>query len=281
MTVKSSIYPIDIETGEVVPGIQMIDEEDRARRKLFAERQHDKTVRRKDHIPLGEFYMTTCRENQFEGLQPQDVARLVFLATFMNYDGVLTSGDKCLAVGDLPNLLEVSKSTFDRFWKKIKDRYIVESEGGALTVVSVFLRGKQWRIQERLTKVFIQQLQALYRSTPKGKRRLFGYIFQLIYCVNVEYNILAKNPLETELSRVEPLTIKEFAARIGYDESQLSRLEKAYSEVTFMCDGRLQHFCAFVDHGRYTDGRFVVINPRIFYAGQCYEQVDVLGLFFK
>lgn len=52
---KSTIYPIDIETGEVVPDIQMTDEEDRARRKLFAERQHDKTVRRKDHIPLGDF----------------------------------------------------------------------------------------------------------------------------------------------------------------------------------------------------------------------------------
>lgn len=85
--------------------------------------------------------MTTCRENQFEGLQPQDVARLVFLATYMNYDGVLTSGDKCLTIGDLPDLLEVSRSTFDRFWKKIKDRYIVESKGGALTVVSVFCAG--------------------------------------------------------------------------------------------------------------------------------------------
>lgn len=43
---KRTIYPIDVETGEIVSGIQMTDEEDRARRKLFAERQHDKTVRR-------------------------------------------------------------------------------------------------------------------------------------------------------------------------------------------------------------------------------------------
>lgn len=278
---KSTIYPIDIETGAVVPGIQMTDEEDRARRKLFAERQHEKIVRRKDHIPLGEFYMTTCRENQFEGLQPQDVARLVFLATFMDYDCVLKRCDTHLTVADLPQLLEVSPKTFDRLWKKIQGRYILESENGSLTVVNGFLRGKQKCIQERLTKVFIKQLQSLYKNTPKGKRRLLGYVCQLLYSVNTEFNILAKNPLETELSRVEPLTIQEFATLIGYDESQVSRLEKAYSEVTFICDGRLQHFCAFVDHGRKSEGRFVIINPRVFYAGSCHAQVDVLGLFFK
>lgn len=278
---KRSILPIDIETGEVVPGIQMTDEADRARRKLFAEKQYDKTIRREDHLPLGEFYMAACRKNQFNGLQPQDVARLVFLATFMDYEGILKSGDNYLSIDDLPDLLEISKSTFDRLWVKIQGRYIVQSKDGSLTVVDGFLRGKQKNIRERLTKVFIRQLQALYRNTPKTKRRLFGYVFQLLYCVNVEYNILSKNPLETELDRVEPLTIKEFATMIGYDESQVARLEKAYSEVTFMCDGRLQHFCAFVDRGRNADGRFVVVNPRIFYAGKCHEQVDVLGLFFK
>lgn len=278
---KNTIYPIDIETGEIPQGIQMTDETDRARRKLFAKKQWDKTIRRKDHIPLGEFYMTPCRENQFEGLQPHDIARLVYLATFMDYDCILKYNGNHLTVDNLPQLLEVSQKTFDRLWEKIQGRYIAESEDGTLTVISDFLRGKQKRIQERLTKVFIKKLQALYQNTPKSKRRLLGYVFQLLYHVNVEYNILAKNPLENELSLVEPITLKEFASMIGYNESQISRLEKAYSEVAFMCDGRLQHFCAFVDHGRNTEGRFIVINPRIFYAGKCHEQVDMLGLFFK
>ena len=117
---KSTIFPIDIETGEVVLGIQMTDEEDRKRRKFFAEKQYDKTIRRRDHLNLGEFYMTPCRKNQFEGLQPHDVARLVYLATFMDYDCVLKSGDNRLTVDDLPQLLEVSKKTFDRLWEKSK-----------------------------------------------------------------------------------------------------------------------------------------------------------------
>lgn len=152
---KSTIFPIDVETGEIPPGIQMTDEEDRRRRKLFAEKQWDKTIRRKDHVLLGEFYMTTCRKNQFEGLQPQDVARLVFIATFMDYNCVLKNGDNYLTIDDLPDLLEVSKSTFDRLWDKIQGRYIVQSEDGSLTVVDGFLRGRQKGIKEQLTKVFI------------------------------------------------------------------------------------------------------------------------------
>lgn len=278
---KDTIYPIDISTGEYVQGIQMTDEKDRERIKRYWQKQNDRTIRRKDHLTLGEFYMTSCRNNQFNGLQPQDVARLVYLATFMDYDYVLKIRGTHLTVDDLPELLEVSKKTLDRLWHKIQGRYIVESEDGTLTVVSGFLRGKQKRIEERLTKVFIQKLQALYRNTPKSKRRLLGYVFQLLYHVNVQYNILAKNPLETELESVEPITVKEFAAMIGYNESQVSRLEKAYSDLTFMCDGRLQRFCAFVDHGRNAERRFVIINPRIFYAGKCHEQVDMLGLFFR
>lgn len=278
---KNTVYPIDIATGEYVQGIQMTDEEDRKRLKKYWEKQNDKTIRRRDHLNLGEFYMTPCRKNQFAGLQPHDVARLVYLATFMDYDSVLKSRDTHLTVNDLPKLLEVSKKTFNRLWDKIQGRFITESEDGSLIIASGFLRGKQKRIEERLTKVFIQKLQALYRNTPKSKRRLLGYVFQLLYHVNVEYNILAKNPLESELELVEPITVKEFATMIGYDESQVSRLEKAYSDVVFMCDGRLQHFCAFVDHGRNAEGRFVVINPRIFYAGKCHEQVDMLGLFFR
>ena len=46
---KSTIYAIDVETGEIPPGIQMTDEEDRKRRKFFAKK----------------------------GLQPHDVARFL------------------------------------------------------------------------------------------------------------------------------------------------------------------------------------------------------------
>lgn len=277
---KEMVFPIDITTGEIVPGIEMTDEEDRRRRKEYWERANAKVLRRKDHKPLGEFYMATCTENQFDGLQPQDIARLVYLASHMDYDCTLKDGYTPLKLSDLPRLLCVSKTTFDRLWAKIEERYIAQQNDGTLTVTNVFLRGQQNRVSSRLTKIFIQKLQELYQNAPKSKCRYLGYVFQLLYNVSVEYNLLVKNPYERDLSKVEPITLKEFASIIGYDELQISRLEKAYSSITFECDGEMQHFCAFVDKGRNT-GRYVVVNPRIFYAGTCHEQVDVLGLFFK
>lgn len=279
---KGTIVPVDIETGKIVAGVTMQDEKDRRRAREYWERQNAKVLRRTDHGPLGQFYMTACRDSQFSELMPQDTARLIYTASFMGYDNILKLNERQnMTVEDLENILQLSKSTFTRFWAKVKGQFVFEQEDGSIIVRDCFFRGKQKAIHERLTKVFIQKIQALYRSTPVSKHRYLGYIFQLLSYVNVQYNVLCQNPLETELDQVSLITIRGFCRMIGYNESQVSRLKKVYSDIVFQCDGELRHFCAFVDCGRKTDDRFVIVNPRVFYAGDCFEQVEVLGLFFK
>ena len=144
-----------------------------------------------------------------------------------------------------------------------------------------FFIGKQKRINERLTKIFTQKVRALYRSTPTKQHVYLGYVFQLLYCVNIQYNIICSNPLETTLDDIDPLTVKEFCALIGYDEGQSSRIEKTYSKIMFPCGDHKECFCAFVHLGCNTGDTRIVINPRIFYAGTRHEEVQALGLFFK
>ena len=279
---KNTILPIDITTGEVVSGITMQDAEDRIRSKEYWERQNAKELRRADHGPLGKFYMTTCRDEQFSRLSAQDTARLIYAASFLGYDGILKVNERQnMTISDLESALQLSKSTFNRFWAKVKGYYILENEDGSLTVKDYFFRGRQKRGSERLTKIFIEKVRALYRNTPTSKHRYLGYIFQLLSYVSVQHNVLCLNPLETDLEQVSLLTIKDFCRIIGYDESQAARLQKTYGDITFPCDGEQRHFCAFVDCGRKTDDRFVIVNPRIFFAGDCFERVEVLGLFFK
>lgn len=279
---KSTIIPVDIETGEVVAGITMHDKDDRRRAKEYWERQNARELRRADHGPLGKFFLSGCRDNQFAGLSPQDTARLIYTVSFMGYDSVLKRNERSkMKIADLEQTLNLSKSTFIRFWDKVNERFIFENEDGTLIVKDCFFRGKQKKIEERLIKVFIRQIQALYRNTPVSKHRYLGYIFQLLSYINVQYNVLCYNPLEADLEQVSLMTIKDFCRIIGYNESQVSRLSKAYSDIVFQCDGEIRRFCAFVDCGRPTDDRFVIVNPRVFYAGDCFERVEVLGLFFK
>lgn len=279
---KSTIVPVDTETGEIAVGVTLQDEDDRRRAKEYWERHNAKKLRRANHGPLGKFFLSTCRGNQFDGLSPQDTARLIYIASFMGYDGVLMLNEhRSMKIEDLEQVLNLSKSTFLRLWNKVKGRFVFENEDGTLVVKDCFFRGKQKTVKERLTKVFIQQIQALYRNTPVSKHRYLGYIFQLLSYINVQYNVLCYNPLEADLGQVSLMTIKDFCRIIGYNESQMSRLTKVYSDIVFQCNGELRRFCAFVDCGRQTDDRFVIVNPRVFYAGDCFERVEVLGLFFK
>lgn len=142
-------------------------------------------------------------------------------------------------------------------------------------------RGKQKNIDQRLTKIFIQKLQNLYRRTKVTQHKHLGHVFKMLSCINIQYNVVCENPYETDWSEVRPVTLKQFCRMIHYDESQAARLKDIYGEITFEVNGKQQYFCAFVTTGREANNPYVIVNPRIFYAGTHPYQVDFLGMFFK
>lgn len=279
---KPTIVPVDTETGEIVTGVTMQDEEDRRRAREYWERQNNKELRRADHGPLGKFYLSVCRTDQFEGLRPQDITRLIFLASHLNYRNALMLNErKKMTLDDLPDVLGVSPSTARRFWDKVKNRYIVQSDDGSLIVGDTFFRGRQKHITERLTKFYIQAVQRLYKATPPNKHSCLGRVFQLLAYVNVEFNVLCHDPAETDLSKVAPMSFKEFCEETGYSWSKAHRLAQDLSEVTFDVDGEQRHFVAFVSTEATSSDKMIVVNPRILYGGHNFERVEAFALFFK
>lgn len=279
---KSTILPIDVETGEVVLGIQMTDEEGRKRRKFYFDKQNDKEIRRKDHGPLGCFYLATCRSNQFDGLAPQEVTRLIFLASYMGFDGRLMLTERTpMTVSDLQEVLHLSKSTTCRFWQAVKDRFILEQANGSLLVTSLFLRGRVKGVKERLTKFFVDGVRLVYQHTSVSQHKALGYVFQILELMSVEFNILCSNPSETDLRAVQPISIKEFCKLAGYDASQSTRLVRSLSNIKLPINNSEQHLFALVSIGNMQNDQYIVVNPRILYGGHNHEKVDVLAAFFR
>lgn len=130
---KPTIKAVDFDTGEIVPGIIMQDAEDRKRMKTFWELRNAKALRRIDHGPLGKFYLSACRLEQFEGLKPQDITRLIYLVSHINYRNVLAINERRkMTISDLPDVLNVSESTAKRFWDNVNGRYITQESDGTL-----------------------------------------------------------------------------------------------------------------------------------------------------
>lgn len=279
---KHSIVPLDVETGEVVTGITMIDAEGWKQILERKERKASRELRRMDHGPLGKFYLSACRTNQFEGLRPQDVTRLIYLASHLNYKSVLMLNErKKMILSDLPEVLGVSEATTKRFWGKVSGRYILRCDDESLIVKDTFFRGKQKHIVERLTKFYIQSVQKLYKSTPTSKHGCLGQVFQLLAHVSVEFNILCRNPEETDLSKVIPMTFKQFCKETGYNLSKAHRLAQDLSSITFDVNGSQRHFVAFVTTEATPSDRLIVVNPRVLYGGHNFERVETFALFFK
>lgn len=216
-------------------------------------------------------------------LKPETVARLIYLSTFIKYgDNILMKTQRTpFEFSELPQLLNISKSTFKRFWKEVKDVFMVKSDNGTISInTDYFIKGKIQNLGEEYQKIYNKNLQELYKITPSNKHRYLGYVFQLLPYINTEYNIICKNPEEKELEKVKPIFAEDFCKMIGYDVSHKSRLMNEYSNITYFTkEGYNEGFCSFVT----TDNSktAIYINPNIIYKGDNLEKVLILGAFSR
>jgi hypothetical protein len=145
--------------------------------------------------------------------------------------------------------------------------------------------GNQWFCRGKLSpggryqQFYRRAVRQLYHATPVSKHGHLGQIFQILPFVNIEYNIVCRNPMETKLDKVKPLTLDEFCALVGYDPTQRGRLLRDYDAIRFDVDGRAERFCSFVTSGADLTTARIFVNPHILYHGRHPQQVQILGKF--
>lgn len=230
------------------------------------------------------FYFVS-RGGELKGMSPETVARLIYLISYIRLEENKTKENllmwkrRPMKREDLPTVLSVSPATVTKFWSEVYPEYINENVEGLLFNNSdLFIRGRG--LTKSSLKFFVMGIQELYRITPATKHRYLGYLFQLLPYVNIEYNILCHNPLETELEDIEPMSLGEFCDLINYDKSNLCRLLKVYRNLRFNTGGQQsERFVSFVYDGLDRDNARVFINPNILYSGTHGDKVAVLGAF--
>ena len=65
-----------------------------------------------------------------------------------------------------------------------------------------------------------------------------------------------------------------------YAKKNLYRLLKVYDRINFEWNGKHQLFAAFV-YNKHKEDMKIFINPYIFYAGDNFDKIKFLGIFFK
>lgn len=274
---------VDVPTGSVVTTPRQLEVQT-----AYKERQETKRQQRIVNTDLS-FYFALSEDRRSDGIKPQTLARVFFLATYLNFgdDRLYASNGNLLVKSDLSKLMKLKRKTFDRFWNEVEGRYIFERKDG-LAMTGEFFRGALSGLTDGrenangYQQIFIKTLRELYWQTPLAKHRYLGYLFMILPKISWEYNILCENPDELNREKVKPISLDQFCENIGckgYVSNQRGRLLDAYRELSFEYQGVRQNMCAYLhDHIGKLD--YFVVNPNVIYRGSDRRKVDGFGLFF-
>lgn len=280
-------------TGEVteatlvyIPiGSKIYTPEDIASRNDYMRQKESNNLRRSSNKDLGKFFFVSHDED-FDDLLPQTVTRLIFLNTFIGYGSnklMLTERTPMMRK-DLSKVLGVSKAVITAFWKEVSPKYMQEKDDGLIfTNTDIFIKRKlnQRGKYHPYQKFYIDGIRKLYRATEITNHKHLGYVFKMLPFINLEFNVLCKNPTEKDLTKIDFLSVAEFCHLIDYDISQLNRLLKIYKSIKFDVKENQERFCAFVSDGINRNSSKIFVNPHVLYNGSNYNQVKVLGAFCK
>lgn len=210
--------------------------------------------------------------------------RFLYLCTYADYDGYLKYGNYSYGVNhgymtekDFDEVFKMSKAMITKLKKELYDNnLIIKSKIDDRLIIngSFYTRGELC-LGDMLesSRVFDDGIKELYeKSNPREHKRI-GVIIPLLPFLNKYHNILCNKPLERELKYIEPLTLREMCKIIGYDITNEDRLRKQLQNITV----KNNPLVAYVSHAK---AKFFVVNPALFYKGNCLDDLKgVINLF--
>lgn len=276
-------------------GIFQTDEQIRLTR-LFFEQLETKKYQKQDmdehYKEYGNFIWhiySISREN-FPNIKPSNITRLMYIATYLTYEGYLCTGNnKPCERKNLQTLLNLSSTETDRFYNEMVSNEIFEIRDNRIYInQSIFSKGsivnadvaKLASNNQYITRLYVDGVRQLYKKATPRSHKSLSYLFQLIPYVNREYNICCYNPLETDLNKIEHITLGEFCEILGYTPQNSTKLCSALFDPKFTINDKEQTAIGYVaTKGLQKEAYTMFVNPAVYYAGSDWNKVKVLSKF--
>ena len=207
----------------------------------------------------------------------QYMFRFIYLCTYMNYDNLLSDGRRLYKKGDLKMLLKLSNTEYKR-----TEDYLIEKELISYTdkdhikVNSQFcIKGKVNKNKNvEMTRMFDNAIRELYENSLPREHKKIALLLEILPYINYKYNIVCKNPKETNIELIEPMKMTEICEILDYDITNASKLKKSLFSLTIGNEyviGMFEKGC----------GKAIYVNPRVYYKGGDNEGIKFLGDMFK
>ena len=314
MKLNEDIALINTKTGEIQeldPGDELVTEKERIARRKYMKRQEEKKrddyAKSRELATKGDFVWTSYSSqmpynlylsNGDVPIKSATITRLIYLATFLNYDGVLVDDEikdktspshPAMTKQEISKKLNLATRTAQHFFEEVEANGILTETNGKWRLSSkYFFKGKvdkddvmsQAQQNIYIIRAYKTAIRSLYRQATVSSHSTLGYLFQIIPFVNRAYNIVCFNPRERDFDKIVPMTVGEFADILGYDRSNASRLYHIlrYPHCkTSNGSFRMIRYVSGEEWGK--EYFYMFVNPRIYYAGSNWSKVEALGVF--
>lgn len=220
-------------------------------------------------------------EEVFPDMSCPSMARLFYLATFIEYDGdrlTVDGGYTFMGKRQVKQRLNITDKAFTDFWNDMTYRKIlaIDQEGHVVINTTLFRRGSiDKRCKRDFTRIYCECVQYIYENcTNIRDHGKLAYIFKIIPYVNRKTNIVCYNPEELDNQKIIPMTTGDFCNSIGYNKANATRLFKDLAKFTV----RGRHLFCYVSIDSFNlSGMYIIMNPEIYYGGA--EQHNAKFLF--
>lgn len=281
---------IDCETGEYQENSLVYTQKEVAERELAEKERRQKAKEYFENVACktayykyinslkGDFVMLLYNMNEAldYGILPANLTRLIYLSTYMSYNNNrLEICDTIMTKKSMEQIINISPRAFDKFYNELTTKGILlQQDDGYYLNFDFFAKGKlrNKQLSKNRIQLYIKGVRTLYNKATPREHKLLAYLFQAIPYVNINSNTICHNPLEPNIKLVKPMTIEEYCLRIGYSISNVRRFK---SEILKF---RLQEMPVF-NFVKNCDGEFIFINPYVYYGGNRWDDVAVLGGF--
>ena len=281
----------DTVTGEVFEErILKSNEQVKVTRNLTSEqRKYNKNkwdveaMTRSQHGFVWVFYFNNELLFTSDTLSKANVARLMMLATYMNYENALVLDDtvnekvikfkgavEYMNKKDIQRVLNLTNGTFKQFYKEVTEaRILIEADGRYSLSNEHFYKGeinsKRKAVNGKYTRMYVKTVRQIYSSMRTSKHTLLSYVFQLIPCIHYSTNFLCKDMVSPYKS-IDYMNIEDICNYLGLstDKDNMRKMKKELMSIHVECNGRMAHLINEVIYSSSTSSkqRFV-FNPHV------------------
>ena len=277
MNTTNKIRYVHTKTGEIFNSDEIIVE------KELSESQYKSIKGTNDYINdnLGYYFHLIYEDLLKLNLESQMVIRFLKLCCYSDYNNILskgyTKGKINISENELQNILNLSKSEYFKTKKYLVENNLISIKNNTITLNEKYSsRGElpdKFKSTE-FTRIFSKGFQELYDKVKPIQHKKLAIFIQILPYINIHYNIICENPHEKDAKCIKSLSWTELGRKIGLSESTSKRLKKELWNLeiddTIVCGEFNTKY-----------GKFIVINPRIYYKGNNISNLKGIIELFK